>query len=127
MNVRRLKFFQPRRLTPLRIGLAFAVAVVADGLQLLLGPFGLTFLDEIIDVIAMILEIALLGFHWLLLPTFAVEFIPVADLLPTWTGCVALVVSMRKKNRPLRHPIACWSRENPSCRPSRRFVFSALL
>ena len=104
MNVSGLKFFQPRRLTPLRIGLAFAVAVVADGLQLLLGPFGWTFFDEIIDVIAMILEIALLGFHWLLLPTFAVEFIPVADLLPTWTGCVALVVSMRKKNPPAPPP-----------------------
>ncbi|MEO6183651.1 MAG: hypothetical protein ABIP71_11250, partial [Verrucomicrobiota bacterium] len=95
MNLPAIKFLQARRLTPLRIGLAFTIAIFADGLQWVLGPLGLTFFDEIIDVIAMILEIALLGFHWLLLPTFAVEFIPVVDLLPTWTGCVALVVSMR--------------------------------
>ncbi len=100
MNLRGLKFFQARRLTPWRIGLAFAVAIVADALQLLLGPLGWTFFDELIDVIAMLFEVALLGFHWLLLPTFAVEFIPVADLLPTWTGCVALVVSARKKTPP---------------------------
>jgi len=104
MNLPAIKFLQARRLTPFRIGLAFAVAIFADGLQLLLGPLGWTFFDEIIDVVAMVFEIALLGFHWLLLPTFAVEFIPVADLLPTWTGCVALVVSMRKKNQSTPPP-----------------------
>jgi hypothetical protein len=44
---------------------------------------------------------ALIGFHPLLLPTFLIEFVPVADLLPTWTGCVALVVAMRRKQAPL--------------------------
>ena len=38
-------------------------------------------------------------FHPLLLPTFVVELLPVIDLLPTWTGCVALVVSRRKKQQ----------------------------
>jgi hypothetical protein len=42
----------------------------------------------------------LLGFHPLLLPTFVVEFLPVADMLPTWTGCVALVVALRKRQQP---------------------------
>jgi hypothetical protein len=36
-----------------------------------------------------------------------VEFLPVADLLPTWTGCVALVVALRKRQQrsvPARTP-----------------------
>ena len=74
-------------------------AVVADGLQLLLGPLGWLFVDEIIDVAAMGLSCALIGFHWLLLPTFVVEFVPVADMLPTWTGCVSTVLVLRRKAR----------------------------
>jgi hypothetical protein len=27
------------------------------------------------------------------------ELLPVADLLPTWTGCVALVAALRKKQQ----------------------------
>ena len=80
-----------------RIRLAYVVAVTADALQLLLGPLGWAFADEIIDVAAMILTWRLLGFHPLLLPTFALELMPVADLLPTWTGCVALVVRARRR------------------------------
>lgn len=50
----------------------------------------------------MILTWRVIGFHPLLLPTFALEFLPVADLLPTWTGCVALVVALRKKQQAPR-------------------------
>jgi hypothetical protein len=46
----------------------------------------------ILDVIALIATTRLLGFHPLLLPTFILELVPVIDMLPTWTGCVALVV-----------------------------------
>jgi hypothetical protein len=35
----------------------------------------------------------------LLLPSFVLEFIPLADMLPTWTGCVALVVALRKREQ----------------------------
>ena len=38
-----------------------------------------------------------IGFHPLLLPTFILEFLPVADLVPTWTGCVALVLAFRRR------------------------------
>ncbi len=92
--------FHAPTLTPRRIGLAVAVAIAADGIQVLLGPLGWVFPDEIIDVITMILITLLIGFHPLLLPTFAVEFIPIVDMLPTWTGCVALVVALRRKQRP---------------------------
>jgi hypothetical protein len=42
----------------------------------------------------------LIGFHPLLLPTFVLEFIPAADMLPTWTGCVALVTAIRQRQQP---------------------------
>jgi hypothetical protein len=82
------------------VRLAYVTAVSVDAFQLLLGPLGWPFLDEILDVTAMILTWWLIGFHPLLLPTFALEFLPVTDLLPTWTGCVALVIALRKKQQP---------------------------
>ncbi len=84
-------------LTRTRIWFAFAVAVLTDTAQLLLGPFGWAFVDEALDVIAMALTCAALGFHMLLLPTFVIKLIPIADMLPTWTGCTAAVVMLRKR------------------------------
>jgi hypothetical protein len=94
-----MSLFRTPLLTPLRIWPAFAVAIAADGFQLLLGPLGWTFLDEITDVVTMIVLSLMLGFHPLFLPTFLVEIIPVVDMLPTWTGCVAVVVAMRKREQ----------------------------
>ncbi|TMP99339.1 MAG: hypothetical protein E6L09_09650 [Verrucomicrobia bacterium] len=91
--------FQPPILTQSRVRLAYAVAVAADFLQVMLGPLGWAFADEIIDVTAMVLTIGAIGFHPLLLPTFVVEFIPLVDMLPSWTACVALVVSLRKRQQ----------------------------
>ncbi len=86
-------------LTRQRVRLAYAVAATTDVLQLLLGPFGWAFADEVLDVTAMILTWRLLGFHPLLLPTFALELLPIADMLPTWTGCVAIVVALRTRQQ----------------------------
>lgn len=86
-------------LTRRRIWLALGVAVATDGLQFMLGPLGWTFVDEILDVAAMVIISFLVGFHPLLLPTFVVEFFPVVDMLPTWTGCVAAVVALRKRRQ----------------------------
>ncbi len=91
------RLFRTPQLTRTRIVLALTVAVVADGSQLLLGPFGWAFVDEIIDIVAMLLTTVLIGFHWLLLPTFVVEFFPVTDMLPTWTGCAIAVIALRKR------------------------------
>jgi len=93
------QMFQEPLLTRYRIGGAYAIAVAADLLQFLLGPLGWTFADELIDLTAMVLIWRLIGFHALLLPTFVLEFLPVADMLPTWTGCVFLVVSIRKRQQ----------------------------
>jgi hypothetical protein len=99
-----LSGFQSPVLTRGRVGLAYAIAATTDVLQLILGPFGWAFADEILDVTAMILMWRLLGFHPLLLPTFALEFLPVADMLPTWTGCVAIVVALRKREQTRMPP-----------------------
>ena len=96
--------FQAPVLTRSRVRLAYAVAVTADALQIALGPVGWVFLDEIIDIVAMVLTWRAIGFHPLLLPTFLVEFIPFVDMLPTWTACVALVVSLRKKQQTTAQP-----------------------
>jgi len=86
-------------LTRSRVTTAYVAAVVTDGLQLLAGPLGWLAFDQALDAVAAVLMWRLLGFHPLLLPTFVVEFLPVADLLPTWTGCVALVVALRKRQQ----------------------------
>jgi hypothetical protein len=81
-------------LTRSRVTTAYVAAVVTDGLQLLAGPLGWLAFDQALDAVAAVLMWRLLGFHPLLLPTFVIEFLPVADMLPTWTGCVALVVAL---------------------------------
>jgi hypothetical protein len=97
--------FRVPKLTWKRIAIALAVAVFADGLQFLLGPAGWAFPDQIIDVIAMLLASWLIGFHWLLLPTFVINFIPGLDDLPTWIACVIAVVVLRKREqRPTPPP-----------------------
>ena len=85
----------PPILTRTKIISALAAAVVADGLQLLLGPAGWAFGDQIIDVIVMVLMSWLIGFHWLFLPSFILELFPVADEFPTWTACVIAVMVLR--------------------------------
>ena len=88
------------QLTRTRVRVAYAIAVTVDVLQWVLGPFGWAGADEVLDVVAMIAIWRALGFHPLLLPTFVLEFLPIADFLPTWTGCVAIIVSLRKRQEP---------------------------
>ena len=83
-----------------QVRLAYSIAVTTDVLQFVLGPFGWAFADEILDLVATILIWRVIGFHPLLLPTFALEFLPVTDMLPTWTGCVALVVALLRRQQP---------------------------
>jgi len=86
--------FRPARLSRRRMVFALLVAVAADGLQI---PLQVPPFPEIIDVMVMGLTSVLLGFHVLLLPTFAMEFFPVVDMLPTWTGCVLAVIVLRRR------------------------------
>jgi hypothetical protein len=91
--------FVPPFLTPRRIRSAYVLAGTVDLLQLVLGPLGWAFADEILDVAAMALLWRIIGFHPLLLPTFALELVPLADMLPTWTGCVAVVIALRRRQQ----------------------------
>ncbi len=88
-------------LTRTRIMLALLVALLVDGLQI---PLAVPPAPEILDVIAALLTVWLLGFHLLLLPTFAVEFFPLVDMLPTWTGCVIAVIALRKREQRSQPP-----------------------
>jgi hypothetical protein len=93
------------QLTRVRILLALAVAVSADGLQFLLNAAGWFGPDQAIDLAAMLLTNWLLGFHWLLLPTFILELAPIADDLPTWTACVVAVIILRSRQQRTPPPL----------------------
>ena len=98
------RLFRAPKLTRTRIILALAVALFADGLQFLLGPLGWAFVDQAIDMMAMVLTSWIVGFHWLLLPTFVVEFIPLLEDLPTWTACAIAVIALRKRQQRTSPP-----------------------
>lgn len=101
-------------LTRNRIIVAYIVAIVADVLEFPITATedlsaGVLFIpaeaaDGVLDCIVMGIMTKLLGFHWAFLPSFLIELIPEVDLLPTWVGCVALVVWQRKKEAPLPAP-----------------------
>lgn len=88
--------------------LAFGVAVIADLIQLPIAGATATgvlaipseFADLVVDCIAMGATTMLLGFHWVLLPSFFIELVPGLDLMPTWTGCVAYAIWQRRKDMP---------------------------
>ncbi len=99
MIARLNNLFRPERLSRRRMFFALLVAVVADGLQI---PLQLPPAPQIIDVVAMLLTSVAIGFHLLLLPTFAVELFPVVDMIPTWTGCVLAVLALRRREDKAR-------------------------
>jgi hypothetical protein len=86
-------------LTRRRIVLAMFIAITADALQLIASAPGWAGFDQAVDVLTMSLLTFLIGFHPLFLPTFVIEFFPVMDMLPTWTGCTAAVVALRRKQQ----------------------------
>lgn len=112
--------FRAKPLTNTRIGLAIAVAVIADGLQLAAGPLGWVGFVQTVDVIAMIITCLLLGFHPLLLPTFVVELFPIMDMLPTWTGCVGAVIFLRKRGQAPPPPVINTGANPPAATPARK-------
>lgn len=93
------------RVTASRARLALALAVLVDAIQVPLQGASLTgvgtlpaeAIDLAIDAATALIITRLIGFHWVLLPTLLVEFIPFVDLAPTWFACVSYVISRRKK------------------------------
>jgi hypothetical protein len=75
--------------------LAWLVAIVTDAIQIAALPLfvagGLSPADALLDAVAALILIRLLGWHWAFLPTLAAELVPGFDLFPTWTAAVFFV------------------------------------
>lgn len=82
----------PRALSRTRRRLAWAIALLADGIQIVLWPAffagAVSPVDDVLDVCVSVAMFALLGFHGALLPAFALKLVPGIDLAPTWTIAV---------------------------------------
>jgi hypothetical protein len=89
---------------PWRIRTAWAVALIADALQLAVFPMMLwgavSPLDDIVDGVVALVLMALLGWHLAFLPSFLIKLLPVLDLAPMWTLAVAFVT---RRTAPERH------------------------
>jgi hypothetical protein len=112
------KIVRVPKLTVLRAFLALAIALGADGLQLITGALGWAGPDQVIDLVAMVIISWLIGFHLLLLPTFVLELIPLVEDLPTWTACTIAVVILRWRKQRFQSPPA--TLPGPPLPPARR-------
>jgi hypothetical protein len=84
---------------PKRIHVAWMVAILFDALQIGLFPITgtlSTWLGAPLDFLAMGILWSLLGWHWALVPSFVFEFLPIAELAPTWTLATWIIVRKRK-------------------------------
>lgn len=91
-----------------RVKLALGVALLADAIQIpvsmiaatgVMLPIAESFI-VLVDLVAMALIMWCLGFHWILLPSFALEALPGLDAIPTWTLCVVYLARMNKQQSP---------------------------
>lgn len=83
-----------------RILAARVLAVVADAIQLGLLPLfvqgAASPLNDALDVAVGAAMVALVGWHWVFLPTVVTELLPVVDLAPTWTIAALIATRQRK-------------------------------
>ena len=81
-------------LTPRRVRAARLIAALVDLSQITLlpafFPASVSGANNVIDLVAAVVLIALAGWHWAFLPTFLIEMIPMAELAPTWSLAVYL-------------------------------------
>jgi hypothetical protein len=89
-------------LIQLPINLSF-FAAAASGVGMVAADIPLEALDTAVDIATAFIVNSLLGFHWALLPTCALEMVPGVDALPTWTACVAYI-AWRRKTEPQSLP-----------------------
>ena len=84
-----------------RFRTAMLLAVVADGLQIILFPLfsegALSPADDVLDVAVALILGRLIGWHWEFLPSFLTELVPGVDMVPFWTLAVANVYRKWKK------------------------------
>ena len=90
--------------TEQQIKTAYAIAIVADVIQLPLTALSFTGIFTIpaevfdfgFDCVVMIVLSQKLGFHWLLLPAMIGETLPGVELLPSWTASVMALAKIRR-------------------------------
>ena len=85
-----------------RILVARGIAIIADAVQILLIPVfaggAVSPVNDALDVAVGITMTALVGWHWVFLPAFVTEIIPMVDLAPTWT--IAVFIATRQRGGP---------------------------
>lgn len=86
-----------------QLRLAWAVAIIADALQIFAFPSfaegGLSPADDALDLVVAVVLIRLLGWHWAFVPTLLAEAVPGLDLVPTWTAAVYFVTRQIAANK----------------------------
>ena len=95
--------------SPLRLKIAWVVAVGTDALQVFFFPAVVAGVfsppEVILDFVAMVVLSWLVGWHWAFLPSILVELIPGLDLAPTWTIAVAIATrGLNKQASPSGFP-----------------------
>jgi len=102
------EFLRVPLVTPRRVVIAFALAAAADLVQWIFAGTTLMpiWFDDAVDLVAMVGLWRLLGFHFLLLPAFLAEVVPVVELLPTWVLTVAYLARIRAREQRLGGGVA---------------------
>jgi len=84
-----------------RLRLAMILAIVVDVLQMVVFPLfvegAMAPADDVVDLCTGAAMVALLGWHWEFLPSFAAKLVPGVDLVPLWTLAVANVYRKSKR------------------------------
>lgn len=80
---------RPLRLSKTRLGLAFAIAAVSDGIGAFVTPAPP--IVWAVDLVTVILLFIVLGWQWLLLPGLIMEAIPGVGVLPFWLLVVGAI------------------------------------
>src|SRR5579862_3305530 len=92
-----------------RFRAAMVLAMVADAVQIIGFPLfvegALSPLDDVLDFIAAVALVRLLGWHWEFLPSLIAELVPGVDLIPFWTLAVANVYRKWKQGETAGHQI----------------------
>ena len=83
--------------SPGRIWAARGIAMAADFVQIAILPAfaegAFSPINDALDVAVAAVLSTLIGWHWVFLPSFLSELIPMWDLVPTWTAAVWYVTS----------------------------------
>ena len=92
-----------------RFRAAMILALTVDALQIIGSPLlaegALSPLDDILDLVAAVVLVRLLGWHWEFLPSLIAELVPGVDLIPFWTLAVANVYRKWKQGETAGHQI----------------------